>query len=268
MILQKQIIESVKKYCEQDFKVTACMMYGSFTKGEGDLYSDVEFYIFVKEDQFETFQSRQWVAEIAPYDLMFHNEYGTEVVIFSNLIRGEFHFLPAIQMDIIKTFKPTGVFPDTESMFICDKTGMLRSYLDYLDGNGPERMTHENVNFAFNNFVNAWLMGMNVLRRGEAARALEVLSQVQKHILHLFRVKEQQVERWLNFTKNVENDLSAEDYKEYALITSRLQSDDLERAYAHALNVAEKLIGELKPTYDFEVDNKIISKLRHFSSKS
>ncbi|WP_410772137.1 nucleotidyltransferase [Fontibacillus sp. BL9] len=267
MFLQKQIIQSVKTNCERDSNVTSCMMYGSFTKGEGDPYSDVEFYIFIKDDQFETFQSRQWIAEIAAYDLMFHNEYGTEVVIFSNLIRGEFHFLPESQIEVIKTFKPTGVFPDTESMFIYDTTEMLKPCLDYLGGNGPERMTNENVDFAFNNFVNAWLMGINVLRRGEAARSLEVLSQVQKHILHLLRVKERKVERWLNFTKNLENDLGAEDYKEFVLITSRLQKDELERAYAHALTMVEKLIAKLKHDYDFEVDMKIMSKLRQYLKK-
>ncbi|KPV60227.1 lincosamide nucleotidyltransferase [Paenibacillus sp. A3] len=263
MFLQKRIIQSVKENCEQNSNVASCMMYGSFTKGEGDQYSDVEFYIFIKDDKFENFQSRQWIAEIASYDLMFQNEYGTEVVIFSNLIRGEFHFLPESKIEVIKTFKPTGVFPDTDSMFIYDTTGMLKQCLDHLGGDGPERMTNENVNFAFNNFVNAWLMGINVLKRGELARSLEVLTYVQKYILHLLRVKEQNVERWLNSTKNLENDLTSEGYKDYSLITSKLQKDDLENAYTHALTVAEKLIESLKPKYDFEVDIHIIIKLRH-----
>jgi lincosamide nucleotidyltransferase len=239
-------------------------MYGSFTKGEGDQYSDVEFYIFIKDDKFKKFQSRQWIADIAPYDLMFFNEYGTEVVIFSNLIRGEFHFLPESEIEVIKTFKPTGVFPDTESMFIYDTTGKLKPCLDDLGGDVPKRMTNENVNFAFNNFVNAWLMGINVLKRGELARSLEVLTYVQKYILHLLRIKERKVERWLNYTKNLENDLNTESYEEYSLITSKLQKDDLESAYTHALMAAEKLIKELRHSYVFEVDLRLINKLRHY----
>lgn len=267
MFLQKQIIHSVKEKCEQDSRVTSCMMYGSFTKGEGDPFSDVEFYIFIKDDEFDFFQSRQWIAEIASYDLMFQNEYGTEVVIFSNLIRGEFHFLPESKIEVIKTFKPTGVFPDTESMFIYDETGRLKPCLDYLGGDGPERMTNENVNFAFNNFVNAWLMGINVLKRGELARSLEALTHVQKYILHLLRINEQKVERWLNYTKNLENDLSSESYNEYSLITSKLHKVDLESAYTHALLVVEKLIEKLKSRYVFEVDQNIIIKLRQYMTK-
>lgn len=264
MIFQKQIIQSVKEKCEQDSRVTSCMMYGSFTKGEADQYSDVEFYIFVKDSGLEKFDSKLWVAEIAAYDLMFYNEFGTEVVIFSNLIRGEFHFLPISQIGVIKSFKPTGVFPDTKSMFIYDATGMLTSYLDDLGDSKPERMTNENVNFAFNNFVNAWLTGINVLKRGELARSLEVLTSVQKYILQLLRIKEQNVERWLNSTKNLENDLSLEGYNEYTLISSKLIKEELGTAYAHALLVAEDLTETLSPHYSFEADKKLILKLRRY----
>lgn len=267
MLIQKQMIQSVKEKCEQDAYVTSCMMYGSFTKGEGDQYSDVEFYIFIKDDQLETFHSRQWVGEIAPYDLMFHNEYGTEVVIFSTLIRGEFHFLPESKIEVIKSFKPTGIFPDTESMFVYDSTGKLKRCLDYLAGSGPERMTDENLNFAFNNFVNFWLMGINVMRRGEFARSQEVLTHVQKYILQLIRVKEQTVERWLNSTKNLENDLSAEGYSDYVSITSKLEKNELENAYKQALQVIEKLIENLGSYYAFDVDKKIISKLSTYLIK-
>lgn len=51
-------------------------------------------------------------------------------------------------------------------------------------------MTNDHVNFAFNNFVNAWIMGVNVLRRGEHARSLECLSYVQKYVLQLLRIQE------------------------------------------------------------------------------
>lgn len=166
MLIQNKIIQSVRNKCIEDESVSACMMYGSFTKGEGDQYSDVEFYIFIEDDKMEKFSSRHWISKVYPVDLIFYNEYGTEVVIFSNLIRGEFHFLPISKIEVIKSFKPTGVFPDPDSMYIYDSTEQLKPLLDDLSGAGPNRMTVENVNFAFNNFVNAWLTGVNVMRRG------------------------------------------------------------------------------------------------------
>ncbi|QUG42932.1 nucleotidyltransferase [Psychrobacillus sp. INOP01] len=261
MLIQNKIIKSVKAKCIQDEIVSACMMYGSFTKGEGDQYSDVEFYIFIEDDKMDKLNSKHWISEVYPVDLIFYNEYGTEVVIFSNMIRGEFHFLPESKMKVIKSFKHTGVFPDTESMYIYDSTEQLKTLLDDLGGAGPDRMTDENVNFAFNNFVNAWLMGVNVMKRGELARSLEVLTQVQKYILQLIRVKENTVERWLNSTKNLEADLSTESYKDYVSITSKLKENELKTAYKNGLEIVKELNEVLGSLYIVDLDKDLISKL-------
>ncbi|MDA6151319.1 lincosamide nucleotidyltransferase Lnu(B), partial [Escherichia coli] len=89
-------------------------------------------------DKVENFSSRLWISEIYSVDLIFYNDYGTEVVIFSNMIRGEFHFLPESEIEIIRSFKPTGVFPDTDSMYIYDSTNRLKPLLDDLGGDGPD----------------------------------------------------------------------------------------------------------------------------------
>ncbi|MUG47609.1 nucleotidyltransferase [Paenibacillus woosongensis] len=261
MLFQEKLINVVKEKCESDPRISACMMYGSFTKGEGDKYSDVEFYVYLKSTEIGQFESSDWMKDIAPYDLLFFNEFGTEVVVFSNLIRGEFHFQPESEIEVIKTFKETGVFPDTESMFIYDTTGKLKACLDDLKGDGPERMTNENVNFAFNNFVNAWIMGTNVLKRGETARSLECLTYVQKYVLQLIRIREKNVERWLNATKNLEADLSEKAYGEYASMTSRLDKEDLYHAYANALHVVEELVLILADNYQFDINVMFLKKL-------
>lgn len=261
MLIQEKIIQNVKNKCIEDESVSACMMYGSFTKGEGDQYSDVEFYIFIRDQDINHFNSRYWISEVNTADLIFYNEYGTEVVIFSNMIRGEFHFLPESKMEIIKSFKSTGVFPNPESMYVYDSTEQLQTLLEGLGGSGPERMTDKNVNFAFNNFANAWLMGVNVMKRGELARSLEVLTQVQKYILQLIRVKEKTVERWLNSTKNLETDISVQSYHNYVSITAKLRECELKTAYKNALKMVEKLYNSLGDFYVIDIDQDFIQKL-------
>ncbi|WP_200411478.1 nucleotidyltransferase [Virgibacillus salexigens] len=261
MLIQNKMIQRVREKCIQDDSVSAGMMYGSFTKGEGDQYSDVEFYIFIENDKMDDFSPRQWISEVYPFDLIFYNEYGTEVVIFTNMIRGEFHFLPESEIGIIKSFKPTGVFPNTDAMYIYDSTKKLKVLLDALGGDGPKRMTDENVNFAYNNFVNAWLMGVNIMKRGELARSLEVLTHVQKFILRLIRVKEQTVGRWFNSTKNLEEDISIESYNDYVSITSALKENELTDAYKNALKLAEKLYDVLAVHYKLEVNKDVIGNL-------
>ncbi len=261
MMIQKKLIKKIKEKCETDSRISACMMYGSFTKGEGDQYSDIEFYIFLKSETAEKFRSSEWLKDIAPYNLLFFNEFGSEVVVFSNLIRGEFHFLPESEIDVIKTFKDNGVFPDTESMFIYDTTGNLKASLNFLKGAGSERMTNENVNFAFNNFVNMWLMGINVLKRGEYARSHECLFFVQRSVLQLIRIHEEHVERWLNATKNLEADISGEAYNDYASITSKLDKEELYAAYSNALQIIEKLVDIHTDNYQFDIDKNFLGKL-------
>ena len=79
---QLQMIDKTKYIAQQDENVSAVFMYGSFTKNEGDKYSDIEFYIFVKNK--ENFSAEKWVNQIHPVALYFINEYGTEVAIFEN----------------------------------------------------------------------------------------------------------------------------------------------------------------------------------------
>ncbi|HEM6138529.1 TPA: lincosamide nucleotidyltransferase Lnu(B), partial [Streptococcus suis] len=170
MLKQKELIANVKNLTESDERITACMMYGSFTKGEGDQYSDIEFYIFLKDSITSNFDSSNWLFDVAPYLMLYKNEYGTEVVIFDNLIRGEFHFLSEKDMNIIPSFKDSGYIPDTKAMLIYDETGQLENYLSEISGARPNRLTEENANFLLCNFSNLWLMGINVLKRGEYAR--------------------------------------------------------------------------------------------------
>ena len=72
---QLQMISRTSKTIAQvDTNISAVLMYGSFTKNEGDHYSDIEFYIFLKDK--ENFFPKKWVDRIHPTALYFTNEYG------------------------------------------------------------------------------------------------------------------------------------------------------------------------------------------------
>ncbi|MDM1388314.1 aminoglycoside 6-adenylyltransferase, partial [Myroides marinus] len=97
-MIQLQMIDKTKSIAQNDKNISAVFMYGSFTKNEGDKYSDIEFYIFLKDK--EKFSAENWVSQIHPLALYFTNEFGSEVAIFENMIRGEFHFLTNDQMEV------------------------------------------------------------------------------------------------------------------------------------------------------------------------
>ena len=50
-MIQLQMIDKTKSIAQNDKNISAVFMYGSFTKNEGDKYSDIEFYIFLKDKE-------------------------------------------------------------------------------------------------------------------------------------------------------------------------------------------------------------------------
>lgn len=264
MLKQQELISTIKHLSKSDGRITACMMYGSFTKGEGDKYSDIEFYIFLKDSEFSNFDSSKWISNVYPYVLIYKNEYGTEVVIFENLIRGEFHFLSEKDMNIIPSFKTSGYIPNTDDMLIYSETGELEKYLLELKGARPNRQTEENVNFLLSNFSNLWLMGINVLKRGEHARALELLSQFQKNIIQLIRIAEKNSDNYLNMTKNLENEISCENYIKFKNTTSRLDKNELFEAYRNSIILVIELQNHLKKEYNLKPSYDFLNKLLNY----
>ncbi len=75
MPLQEKQINVIKEKWEDDPRISACMMYESFTKGEGDKYSDVKFYVYLKNTERGQFESSDWMKDIARmiYSFLMHH---------------------------------------------------------------------------------------------------------------------------------------------------------------------------------------------------
>lgn len=261
MLLQEQLIIKVKEMGEQTSSVDAIMMYGSFTQGSGDAFSDVEFYIFIKDEFYKDFNSKQWVACIYPFCVHLFNEFGTEVFIFENLVRGEFHFLPTKEMPIIETFASVGFFPDVDAMCLHDKNSKLKKHLSVLKNSMAERTSAENIESVINNFFNAALFGINVLKRGETARSLECLGFVQRYYLQLVRLEENTIDHWVNPTKCLESEISATNYQCYQNCTSDLNENNLRSAYKESLSTARVIMGNLSSRYNFNYNSDLVQRL-------
>src|SRR5690349_15935903 len=120
MLPQEEIIEKLRKVCQQDERLAAAMLYGSFTKGEGDEFSDVDVCLFFEDDALKKINPHQWVSQIAPVELYYINQYGNHGVIFSNLIRAEFHFDPISEVAKIESWKGNAWFIALENTIILD----------------------------------------------------------------------------------------------------------------------------------------------------
>ncbi len=48
MLQQEAMIERTRRVCREDERLAAAMMYGSFARGEGDGFSNIEFILFFR----------------------------------------------------------------------------------------------------------------------------------------------------------------------------------------------------------------------------
>jgi len=247
---QLLMIDSTKSIALKDENVSAVLMYGSFTKNEADKYSDIEFYIFLKNK--ENFSGEKWVSQIYPTALYFTNEYGSEVAIFENLIRGEFHFLTVNEINVIKSWEGFVSFSDFREMNIVDKEGLLTKALNQIKIKSPERITGENILFLGQSLLNVLMITHNLLKRQEYAHAHQSLSNVQKYLLWLIRITTKQTNHWESPTKSLEKDIENGWYSEFRLTTSDLDKENLKIAFEKSLHLSKKLFDQLNIPTDLK----------------
>ena len=240
---QLQMIDKTKSIAQNDKNISAVFMYGSFTKNEGDKYSDIEFYIFLKDK--ENFSAENWVRQIHPLALYFTNEYGSDVAIFENMVRGEFHFMTNDQMEVIKSWDGLVEFSDFDKMILVDKEDLLTNTLKEIKTKIPDRTTSENTLWLSQSLFNVLLTTSNLIKRQEFAHAYQSLSNTQKYLLWLIRIETSQTKHWESPTKSLEKDIDPEWYSLFQQTTSRLDSTDIKTAFKNTLTLTEKLFDNL-----------------------
>lgn len=255
---QLKMIEKVRNKALADDGVSAVLMYGSFTKGEGDRYSDIEFYIFLCDGYLP--DKREWIAAIHPVSMFFTNEFGTDVAVFDNLIRGEFHFHPVADIGVVRTWQGMLDFSVRDKMNLLDKDGLLTNVLCSIEQISPEWNTPENITWVADSMINNLLFVGNVIRRGENARANHLFFFLEKYLSLLIRLHLNQTEHWLDPMKGLENDIPAEWYERYVKCIPMLKEDDLRECYLHTLKLTKELFALLDiPQHNKSILDRIIA---------
>jgi lincosamide nucleotidyltransferase len=265
MFQQEIMIEKVRELCHRDERLVAALMYGSFAIGEGDRFSDIEFYLFFEDEISEGLEEKAWVEQIAPLYLYYVNEFGNGTAIFENLVRGEFHFEAASDVGLVDAWE-SAWFPSLESAVLVDKNGELSGRVGRLVRPPPEMDTPERALFLCRSLMNWTLMGSNLLKRGEYARAEAFLTLVHGHLLQAVRLVEGKSANWLSPTRRLEEDASATSYERYKGCTAPLEAEQLLRAYISTWEWGRELIGVLTARHALTLPDELLGKLdRHLS---
>ena len=260
MLPQEVMIETVRELSKRDERVVATLMYGSFAIGQGDRFSDVEFYLFFEEGALKGFDEEAWVNQVAPLGLYYVNEFGNGTAVFDNLVRGEFHFEAASNTGLVDSWE-TAWFPSLESAVLVDKNGELSSRVGRLVRRPPDLDTPERALFLCRSLINWALMGANLLERGEYARSEAFLTLVHGHLLQALRLAEGKTDNWLSPTRRLEQDASATSYERYRGCTAALEAQQLFRAYASTWEWGRELMGELAARHGLALPEALLGRL-------
>ena len=262
MLQQEAMIERVRRICCLDERLTAAMMYGSFVQSEGDEFSDIEFILFFDDDARGDIDQEEWVSQIAPVELYFVNEFGVGTAIFDNLVRGEFHFDKASDIEKVdESWRRTDWLPSLDAALVVDRTGELTRRLKMVVGPPLDRGTPEQVRFVCHNFINWFLFGLNLLDRGELARALDYLGFVQRYLLWMVRLLERTTTHWPTPSKALERDISEAAYARYAACTARLDEETLWSAYLSAWGWGKEMTLSLAERHDVVLPSTLYGRL-------
>ncbi|EHL6187998.1 lincosamide nucleotidyltransferase Lnu(B), partial [Salmonella enterica subsp. enterica serovar Adelaide] len=103
--------------------------------------------------------------------------------------------------------------------------------------------------------------------RGENARSLELLSQLQKNILQLIRIAEENADNWFNMTKNLEKEISPENYEKFKKTTARLNELELYEAYKNSLLLVMELRNLVEKQYQLTISDDFLGKLFNYMNE-
>lgn len=261
-LIQEEIIDRVRQLSHQDERISASLMYGSFAKGEGDEFSDIEFSIFIDDDDYDGFSGEDWVGQIAPLALYFLNSAGQAKVIFKNLVRGEFYFKKASEISSIRAIKALMGIPWPAVIVMIDRTGSVQEHLDFISSKEGLPTTRETINKLCLDFIYTMLSSFDRLARGERAHALDSLGILQIYLLRLLREHKGKLQQSETRPfRNLEKDLLESEYDRYIECTGSLHKASLEHAYRATWSWGKELINALACRYEINTHEALIQAL-------
>jgi lincosamide nucleotidyltransferase len=205
------MVAEVARRCRADDRIAAALTYGSVVQGLDDEFSDAEFWIFTTAENADWVG---WIRELGPVLHVIENEFGALVAFLTGGFRCEFHICPTTAIPEVMLWP--GRSAAVEDMVLVDTGGELAAAL----GTIPHHPAIEPPSAVCGRFFNWWLLGWNVLQRGEYERAVDALSHVRRHLLWMARLRQEATLRWLTPSRLAERDLPAADLGALARLTA------------------------------------------------
>lgn len=248
-------VARLREVAERDPRLEGVLLYGSWTVGEADAYSDIEAYVFVRDAHLPDVDPGEFTRRLAPTRLGYTNLFGVFTVVFDDLMRGEFHFEPASTgIDRISAWRGMVHLPDPEAAVLLDRSGrLLPAARELAEFRPPEPV--ETARRLLDELANWTLMLAQVLARGETARGHALLNTlVAPHQLQLCRLLRDTTEHWLTPSRALEADLPAADRERHVAATAAAVPDEVRRAARESWAWSRELAAEAASRWGVPVE--------------
>ena len=238
-------IARLRMLAQAEPRLEGVLLYGSWTMGEADAYSDIEAYLYVNDDDAADFDGRAFVEQLAPVKLAYINMYGLLAVVFDDLMRGEFHVEAAGKgIPEIASWRGLVHLPEPGAAIPLDRHGRPAKATACL----TQPCQPEPVQTAqqIGNELTNWTLALGqILARGEIARGHALLHTViAPQQLQLCRLLRGTTAHWLTPSRALEADLPLEDRLRYAATTARLRDEEVRQAAKASWDWSRELIGQ------------------------
>jgi len=261
VLFQEELIARVRAACAADEGLDAALMYGSFAAGEGDRWSDVEFWLFFTPERLAAVDPHAWCSAVAPLRHGLVNEFGTYVAVFPGLVRGEFHFAGTDAIAGVGRWPARGA--PVERMLVVDRRGELEPVLRAVPEryDAPVDRPAEAVAEYCDRFLNWLLLAHHLARRGEELRAWDALGHVQRHLVWMARLAERSTGHWLTPSRAAERELTPAVVGELRAATGAATGEGLAVALRNAFRVGVRLWQELARRAGAPVPAELLAEL-------
>jgi lincosamide nucleotidyltransferase B/F len=137
------------------------------------------------------------------------NEFGAQVALFPNLVRGAFHFATTADIESVANWPARGG-ATVDDMLILDRSGRLADALAKIPAEPVIGRTPYDIEVLTGRFANWLVLAHHVAARGELLRAVDALTHAQRHLLWLARLANDATGSWLTPSRGFEAQLPAD----------------------------------------------------------
>jgi len=235
------ILNRIVDAAREDGRIVSVISYGSYTREDFDKFSDIEFYIFIRDDSADTFNDEQWLREVAPVEFYFTNSHGVKTAVFSKFfVRGEFHFHSEKEISVLDTWRGVVLPGKLEKTVLLDKSGEFRKKIEEFCKTFPTIDEEASFKQNYLELANGIIMEWGVLSRKDLFRASTIHSMNLHYLARLLSLLHGETDH-LYSPRLLDRFLSRTEFENFSSCFASLNFDSLRTALENTARFSAEL---------------------------